>query len=134
MSWSVSILAHKALRSLRGMPSGRDAIRLMQKMGMDTKTIDNVKDVTIRTTDRNIVIDGPTVMSIVMQGQNMFQVAGGTVKEEISAPEAMSKIPEDDVALVAQQASVSLEEAKKALETCGGDLAQAIILLKEQKS
>ena len=116
------------------MPSGRDAIRLMQKMGMDTKTIDNVKDVTIRTTDRNIVIDGPTVMSIVMQGQNMFQVAGGTIREEISATETISKIPEDDVALVAQQANVSLEEAKKALETCGGDLAQAIILLKEQKS
>ncbi|MEM3475810.1 MAG: nascent polypeptide-associated complex protein, partial [Candidatus Bathyarchaeia archaeon] len=35
--------------------------------------------------------------------------------------------------LVAEQASVSLEEAKKALEAAGGDLAQAILSLKEKK-
>jgi len=116
------------------MPSGRDALRLMQKMGMEAKPIDNVVDVTIRTADESIVIDGPTVMSIMMQGQTMFQIAGGTVREERSVQETKAAIPEADVQLVAQQANVSLEEAKKALELSGGDLAQAIVSLKREKA
>ena len=127
-------MAHRALRSMRGMPSGRDALRLMQKMGMEAKPIDNVVDVTIRTADESIVIDGPTVMSIMMQGQTMFQIAGGTVREERSVQETKAAIPEADVQLVAQQANVSLEEAKKALELSGGDLAQAIVSLKREKA
>ena len=127
-------MAHRALRSMRGMPSGRDALRLMQKMGMEAKPIDNVVDVTIRTADKSIVIDGPTVMSIMMQGQTMFQIAGGTVREERSVQETKAAIPEADVQLVAQQANVSLEEAKKALELSGGDLAQAIVSLKREKA
>ena len=51
-------MAHKAFRSLKGMPSGRDALRMMQKMGMDTKSLDDVRDVTIRTSDRKIIIEG----------------------------------------------------------------------------
>ncbi len=124
-------LAHKALRSLRGVPSGREALRIMQRMGMETKPIGDVRDVTIRTADRKIVIDEPTVMSIVVQGQSLFQVAGGTLREEPLTSEAKPKIPEGDVALVAEQANVSLEEARRALESSGGDLAQAIISLKK---
>lgn len=130
-------MAYKALRSMRGVPSGRDALRMMQRMGMETKTIDDVRDVTIRTSDRKIVIDQPVVMSIVMQGQNMFQVAGGTVREEPLAvegkpavPERVS-IPESDIELVAQQANVPPEEAREALENSEGDLAKAIVSLKK---
>ena len=42
------------------------------------------------------------------------------------------QIPEEDVILVAQQANVSLEEARAALEQTGGDLAQAILLLTQK--
>jgi len=104
---------------------------MMQRMGMETKPIGDVRDVTIRTADRKIVIDEPTVMSIVVQGQSLFQVAGGTLREEPLTSEAKPKIPEGDVALVAEQANVSLEEARRALESSGGDLAQAIISLKK---
>jgi nascent polypeptide-associated complex subunit alpha len=131
MIWSVKYLAHKAIRSMRGIPSGRDALRMMQRMGMDTKTIDDVKDVTIRTGDRKLVIDGPAVMSIVMQGQTIFQVAGGTLREESLTSETKASIPEGDVELVAQQANVTLKEARKALEASGGDLALAIVSLKK---
>jgi nascent polypeptide-associated complex subunit alpha len=125
-------LAHKALRSMRGMPSGRDALRMMQRMGMETNPIDGVKDVTIRTSDRKIVIDEPAVVSIRMQGQSIFQVAGGTLREEPITASSKPLIPEDDIALVAQQAGVTLEEATRALESSGGDLAQAIVSLKEK--
>jgi len=42
-------------------------------------------------------------------------------------------VTEEDVKLVAEQAGVSLEEAQRALEETGGDLAQAIILLQARK-
>jgi len=106
-------------------------------MGMETKTIDDVRAVTIRTSDRKIVIDQPVVMSIVMQGQNIFQVAGGTVREEPLAVEGKPAvpervgIPESDIELVAQQANVTTEEARNALEDSEGDLAKAIVSLKK---
>jgi len=52
---------------------------------------------------------------------------GGEVSEK--ALEGKPTIPEEDVQLVAQQANVSLERARAALEETGGDLAQAILLL-----
>jgi len=124
-------MAHKAFRSMKGMPSGRDALRMMQKMGMDTKSLDDVRDVTIRTSDRKIIIEEPSVMSIAMQGQNMFQVTGGTVREETITSETKVTIPEEDVKMVAEQANVSMDDAKKALEGSGGDLAEAIVSLKK---
>jgi nascent polypeptide-associated complex subunit alpha len=125
-------MAHKAFRSLNGMPSGRDALRMMQKMGMDTKSLDDVRDVTIRTSDRKIIIEEPSVMSIAMQGQNMYQITGGTIREEIITSEVKVTIPEEDVKMVAEQANVSMDDAKKALEGSGGDLAEAIVSLKKK--
>jgi len=129
-------MAYKAMRSIKGVPTGRDAMRMMQKMGMDMKEIANVKQVVIRAADKQIVVDNPTVTTITMQGQTMFQVAGGTVKEEAHKEKAEEALPitEDDVKLVAEQAGVSLEEAKKALIESGGDLAQAIIALKAKSN
>ena len=127
-------MAYKALRSARGVPTGREAARMMQKMGMDMKEIANVRQVVIKTPDKQIVIDGPTVTTITMQGQTMFQVAGGTVKEEARREEEALPISEDDVKLVAEQAGVSFEEARKALIESGGDLAQAILALKAKSS
>ena len=125
-------MAYKALRSVKGVPTGRDAMRMMQKMGMDMKEIANVRQVVIKATDKLIVVDNPSVTTITMQGQTMFQVTGGTVKEEVHKEEAEEALPitEDDVKLVAEQANVSVEEAKKALIESGGDLAQAILALK----
>jgi nascent polypeptide-associated complex subunit alpha len=117
---------------MKGMPSGRDALRMMQKMGMDTKSLDDVRDVTIRTSDRKIIIEEPSVMSIAMQGQNMFQVTGGTIREETITSETKVTIPEEDVKMVAEQANVSMDDAQKALEGSGGDLAEAIVSLKKK--
>ncbi|MFB0567656.1 MAG: hypothetical protein ACETVM_03635 [Candidatus Bathyarchaeia archaeon] len=42
-------------------------------------------------------------------------------------------MPEEDIQLVAQQAKVSIEQARAALEQTKGDLAQAILLLSQTK-
>jgi len=129
-------MAYKALRSIKGVPTGREAMRMMQKMGMDMKEIANVRQVVIKATDKQIVVDNPTVTTITVQGQTIFQIAGGTVKEEVHKEEVEEapSITEDDVKLVAEQANVSVEEAKKALIESGGDLAQAILALKAESS
>jgi len=65
-----------------------------------------------------------------MQGQKIFQVTGGKISEK--AAERKSTIPEEDIRLVADQTGKSIEEARKTLEECGGDLAKAILLLQSK--
>ena len=102
----------------------------MQRMGMQVKPIDDVTRVIIEAASKRIVIDNPEVATISVQGQTVYQVGGGTVREE----GAIGASSAEDVKLVAAQAGVSVEEATTALKQSSGDLAQAIILLKQKKS
>jgi nascent polypeptide-associated complex subunit alpha len=95
-------------------------------MGMNFNEVGGVTRVTIETNEKKIVIDEPSVVTINVQGQTMYQVAGGSVREEA----LKSSIPMDDVKLVADQTGRTVEEAQKALEDSGGDLAKAILQLK----
>lgn len=98
---------------------------------MRVEAIPDVNQVVIKTSTREIVIDGPEVTLTRVQGQDIYQVMGGKVSEgAVAAKEA--GILEEDVRLVAQRANVSLEEAHKALVEAKGDLAQAIILLAQR--
>ena len=124
-------MAYKALRSVRGAPSGRQAARMMQRMGMNFNEVAGVTRVTIETAEKKIVIEEPSVVTVTMQGQTMYQVAGGTMKEEVPVKEPVKTVvPEADVKLVSEQTGKTAEEAKKALEQTGGDLAKAILILK----
>ena len=108
----------------------RDAKRMMQRMGMNMEGVDDVEEVIIRTPTKEIVIETPEVAIVNMQGQKIFQVAGGKVSER--APErnaAATAVSEEDVQLVAGQTGKTLEQARKALEESEGDLAKAILLL-----
>ncbi len=108
----------------------REAKRMMQRMGLSMDAIPNVEQVIIKTSSKEISIEDPEVAILEMQGQKIFQVTGGKITER--APErgaAAATIPEEDVKLVADQTGKSLEEARKALEECEGDLAKAILLL-----
>lgn len=115
--------------------NSRRARRMMKQMGMNMNELGDIKKVIMQGDKREIVIEAPQVTSINVQGTKMYQVAGGKETErkpttEVSEPEeAPLEIPEEDVLLVAQQASVSVDVARKALEDTGGDLAQAIIRL-----
>ncbi len=117
----------------------RRARRMMNQMGMKMDELGDIKRVILQSDKREIVIEGPQVTSINVQGTKMYQVAGGreserkpSTSETAAAPEPEEtplEILEADILLVAQQANVSMDVARKTLEDCEGDLAQAIIKL-----
>lgn len=129
-------MAYKALKAARGKPGGRDAMRMMQKMGMKVDEVPEVSQVIIKTAAKDIVIQEPSVSLVTVQGQAMYQIAGGRASEsapQVTAQAAAQTAPqESDVQLVAQQTGKSVEEARKALSDAGGDLAKAILALKGQ--
>jgi len=129
-------MAYKAYKAVKGAPQGgRDAKRMMQKMGMRLDEIEGVTEVLIRTPAREIVIEEPVVTSVVVQGQRMYQVTGGSTHERTpSAKPATPEVPDADIKLVAEQTGRTLDEAKAALKESGGDLAEAILKLQKQKS
>lgn len=105
----------------------REAKRMMQRMGMSMDAIEEVKEVIIKTSNKEIVIEEPEVAVLAVQGQKIYQVTGGKITEK--AVERKLAMAEEDIRLVADQTGKSLEEARKALEESGGDLAKAILLL-----
>ncbi len=110
----------------------REQRRMMQRMGMNMDTVADVEQVIIRTSSKEITIEQPEVAILEMQGQKIFQVIGGKIVEktpERAASGAKPSVSEEDVQLVADQTGKSVEEARKALEECDGDLAKAILLL-----
>ena len=109
--------------------SPRAARRMMQKMGMEVEEIRDATQVTIRTPNKEIIIDATEVSVTKMQNQKIFQIMGGVVTEKNIVKDL---ILEEDVKLVAQQANVSIDAARKALEDTKGDLAQAILLLAQR--
>ena len=126
-------MAYKAYKAVKGAPQGRDAKRMMQKMGMKIDEIDGVTEVLIRTATREIIIKEPVVTSVVVQGQRMYQVTGGSAHERTpSAEAAQPEVPEEDVNLVVTQTGKTVDEAKAALKESGGDLAEAILRLKQK--
>ena len=128
-------MAYKAYKAVKRTPQGRDAKRMMEKMGMKLDEIEGVTEVLIRTPTREIVIEGPVVTSVVVQGQRMYQVTGGSTHER--TPTAEPPVPvilDADVKLVAEQTGKTLDEAKAALEESGGDLAEAIVKLQKTKA
>ncbi len=111
---------------------------MMKQMGMNMNELGDIKRVILQGDNKEIVIEGPQVTSINVQGTKMYQIAGGRETERKiqvtgdleTAPEKEPLVlPEEDILLVAQQANVSMEKAKAALENSDGDLAQAIIKL-----
>lgn len=110
--------------------SPREARRMMQRMGLSMDAISDVEQVIIKTHSKEITIEEPEVAIMEMQGQKIFQVTGGKISEKTT--ERKLTIPEEDARLVADQTGKSLEEARKALEESGGDLAKAILLLQSK--
>ena len=59
----------------------RNARRMMQRMGMQMQELSGVTRVIIQSPGKEIVIEQPTVTSINVQGQKMYQVLGGKTVE-----------------------------------------------------
>ena len=105
----------------------RQSRRMLEKMGLNLEEMPEVSEVIIKTKEKDIIIKSPQVSKLKSKGIDMYQIMGNDIEEVIKED---SKISEEDVLLVSQQANVSLEIAKNALEESNGDLAQAILKLK----
>ncbi|MFW5977823.1 MAG: nascent polypeptide-associated complex protein [Halohasta sp.] len=109
--------------------------QMMKQMGIDVTELD-AETVTITTTDgEQLVFEAPDVTRMDAQGTQTYQIVGEPETTDADTPavddgeaeaEADEEIPEDDVKLVASQASVSKSDAREALEAEDGDLAAAI--------
>ncbi len=99
---------------------------MMQRMGLSMEGISDVEEVIIRSSRKEIIVENPEVTVLDLHGQKIFQVTGQVVEKKI---EKKIEIPDEDVKLVADQTSRSMEDARQALEETDGDLAKAILLL-----
>ena len=106
----------------------RQLERQMKSMGIDMYQIEDVRQVIIKTGDREIVFNDAQVTVIDARGQKMYQLVGTPEEKPLE-----KEIPEADIMLVAQQASVPREAAKQALKETKGDLAEAILKLSGPK-
>jgi nascent polypeptide-associated complex subunit alpha len=139
----------KKMQQKAGKSGPKDMKRMMRKLSkqgqMDFEELENVEEVIIKQADKEIVIEKPQVTRLQMPGQGeVFQVVGAGAErsktaaeegetEEIASSEEVEVSPED-AQLVASQAGVSLEEGIAALKQSGGDLAKAILFLKQSKT
>ena len=96
---------------------------MMRQLGIKSEELP-AERVIIELTDKKIIIENPSVSAIDMQGKKTYTVMGDEKEEEKGIPKA-------DIKMVAEQANASEEDAKKALEESSGDIAEAIVKLKE---
>ncbi|AXV38470.1 MAG: nascent polypeptide-associated complex protein [Methanobacteriaceae archaeon] len=102
--------------------------RTMKQMGMDMKEVKGAKEVIIRFKDKEIIINNPKINIMDFMGQLTYQVTGKPQEKKI---EAELEIPQDDIEMVSNSSGASLEEAEKALKESNGDLAAAIMKIRE---
>jgi nascent polypeptide-associated complex subunit alpha len=91
-------------------------------MGIKSEDLEAEEVVMKLKNGKKLVFKEPRVQSIEMQGTKTYTIMG--------KPSEETGIPEDDVKMVAEQTGASKEKAKKALEESGGDIAEAIMKLK----
>jgi len=100
--------------------------KMMKQLGMKVEEID-AEVVIIRTKEKEIVIEKPSVQKVNMMGQDTFQIQGNVVERNLES------FNEEDVKLVMEQAGVSEDLAREVLKETNGDIAEAILRLEEKK-
>lgn len=100
--------------------------RMLDKMGLEMKEMNEIEEVVIRTETRELYLIKPQVVEMKGKDSTIFQVVATDIEER---QKEIPSFKEEDVVLVMQQASVSKDRAIQALTDSKGDLAQAIINL-----
>lgn len=103
----------------------RDVQRAMKRLGIKQEEI-AANEVVIKMADREIVITHPQVSKVNMMGQETFQIVGQVEERPIAL-----EINQEDVKTVMEQTGVSEEKARDAIKDNEGDLAKAIMVLKQ---
>jgi nascent polypeptide-associated complex subunit alpha len=108
------------------MRGNREMRRMLDKMGLDMKTMENVEEVIIKTETKELYLIKPQVIEMKGKDSTIFQVVASDIEEK---QREVPSFKEEDVILVMQQANVSREKAIQALTESKGDMAQAILSL-----
>lgn len=108
---------------MRGMDP-KSMQRMMKQLGIQAEELNAKRVVFELENGKRIVIENPAVSAMTMQGKKTYTVMGQEKEEKAG-------IPVEDIQLVAEQTGKTMQEAKKALEKTQGDIAQAIMELKE---
>jgi len=104
----------------------REMRRMLDKMGLDMTTLDNVEEVIIKTDKKELFLVKPQVIEMKGKDSTIFQVVASDIEEK---QRDVPSFKEEDIVLVMQQASVSREKAVQAMTESKGDMAQAILSL-----
>ena len=121
-----------------GRMNERQMRMMMKRAGINTEEISEVEEVLIRTRTKEYLFKKAEVSVINAQGQTIYQVIGKPEVFKKGECPSVSKsidsksgpiISDEDIELVAEKAGVNSEEARKALEECDGQPAEAIIKL-----
>ena len=108
------------------MRGNRQLRRMLDKMGLNMNELNNVEEVVIKTSDKEIIVKNPTVAELKSQDSTIYQVSGDDIEEK---QREVPKFSDEDIMLVSQQGGVSREVAVQALTDSKGDLAKAILSL-----
>jgi len=103
--------------------------QVMRRMGVQQQDID-ATEVIIKTPEKEIIIKNPQVSKVNMMGQKTYQISGEEYERGLSN---ISEIREEDIKTVIEQADVSEEKAREALENAKGDIAKAIMDLQQKQ-
>ena len=104
----------------------REMRRMLDKMGLDMTTLENVEEVIIKTDKKELYLVKPQVIEMKGKDSTIFQVIASDIEEK---QRDVPSFKEEDLILVIQQANVSREKAVHALTESKGDIAQAILSL-----
>jgi len=126
----------------------RQMRRKMKSQGIDMDQIEATR-VIIEGPEKTLVINQPEVILMKQMGQEIYQIVGAAEelapgelivdkKDELQEQEAIDEtevkptITENDIMLVAAQCNVDPKEAEAVLKECEGDLAKAILMIKNR--
>ncbi|MDD3263830.1 MAG: nascent polypeptide-associated complex protein [Candidatus Nanoarchaeia archaeon] len=107
--------------------------KMMKQMGMQQEEID-AEYVIIKTPEHKILINDPQITKVNMMGQDTYQIVGDEEILEDDDEEEVIEIDEDDLKLVMEETGATEDEALDALEKTNADIAEAILILNEEKN
>ena len=120
----------------------------MASQGIDMDEVEAHR-VIIEGAEKTLVIEQPEVVLMKQMGQEIYQVIGTASEyspeevviaeaedsigeEKLETTEIKPTITENDIMLVAAQGNVDPKEAEAVLKDCEGDIAKAILFLKNR--
>jgi nascent polypeptide-associated complex subunit alpha len=113
--------------------SPRDLKRMLKRMGIRVEELEDVREVSIVLRDKRIIIESPQVIAMKTGGQVIYQIIGNPREEALEEEKPEIEVSEEDIEFIVSQTGASREDARKALIKTGGDIAEAILLLKGEK-